>query len=122
MELGFYQDLAPNTMHCTTSKSALYGNAGGALHNSKGILNGALWRLQSTGFDTATLTLCSKHHRGVLGRKKVEGGISHVSSRSFPSLASPVPRFLLMIHQPELGHRDTPSHRLGKKVFSMSRL
>lgn len=34
MELGFYQGLAPNTMRCVTSKIALYGNAGGALHNS----------------------------------------------------------------------------------------
>ena len=35
MELGFYQGLTPKTKDC--SKTASYGNAGGALHSSKGL-------------------------------------------------------------------------------------
>ena len=40
MELGFYQGLTPKTRDY--SKTALYGNASGALHSSKGVVNDAL--------------------------------------------------------------------------------
>ena len=40
MELGFYQGLTPKTRDY--SKTASYGNASGALHSSKGVVNDAL--------------------------------------------------------------------------------
>lgn len=58
MGLGFYQGLAPNTMHHTLSMATLYGNANCALHNSKGIVNDAPWSTQSMQLYTTTLAIC----------------------------------------------------------------